>query len=119
MLLQWRRGVRGLEYCTLYIMLKKINALLADGQTLGNDQNISGLAELRGLFDQFVANAEQLLYLERQAMQGSRITYEHCEDDEIKKLRNLLFSASKSHGGLFKDVISRLDMLLFDLLSRP
>jgi len=119
MLLQWRRGVRGLEYCTLYIMLKKINALLADGQTLENDQNISGLAELRGLFDQFVANAEQLLYLERQAMQGSRITYEHCEDDEIKKLRNLLFSASKSHGGLFKDVISRLDMLLFDLLSRP
>ena len=27
MLLQWRRGVRGLEYCTLYVMIKELSAI--------------------------------------------------------------------------------------------
>ena len=49
-------------------------------------------------------------------MQNGHITYDRCEDPEIRKIRTELFSNSKSYGGLFKDLINEIDQVLFMLL---
>ena len=115
MLLQWRRGVRGLEYCTLYVLIKEISELIKY-----SDDDPSLIADyafrIKGLLIPFVEKAMSLLIRERHAMQNGHITYEKCDDPEIQKMRAELFSSSKSHGGLFKDLIDKIDTLLYTLL---
>jgi len=125
MLLQWRRGVRGLEYCTLYVMIKEITEIIQmqHSPTIGAEAALSiqhleiKLDEIKKLLLPFVAKAKGLLVMERLAMQNGHITYERCEDPEIKKLREELFSTSKSHGGLFKELLDETDKLLYNLLT--
>lgn len=107
MLLQWRRGVRGLEYNTLYIMMKEILSLSTDKE----------LSSLEGLLVPFIEKAKQLLVLERHALQEGHITYGKCDDPEIKNIRSELFSDSKSYGGMFKSLIDEIDSLLLSLLK--
>ena len=65
----------------------------------------------------FVEKAKRLLVLERYAMQNGHITYEKCNDPEIQNIRTELFSGSKRHGGMFKELIEKVDNLLFSLLK--
>lgn len=125
MLLQWRRGVRGLEYCTLYVMMKEIEKLsngsgaspVADSSAAGYDSSIrESVIRLRKVLVPFIEKAGHLLILERKAMQNWPITYEKCDDPVIREMRTELFSNSKSHGGLFKTVIDEVDALLCSLL---
>ena len=111
LLLQWRRGVRGLEYCTLSCMVKELSeharqGRVTDAAFLGKLERVSAFAD----------KAKQLLVRERYAMQNAHITYERCDDPEIQALREELFSRSKSHGGLFKEILDDLDQLLYDVL---
>ncbi|HAK87509.1 MAG TPA: hypothetical protein DHV16_11495 [Nitrospiraceae bacterium] len=112
MLLQWRRGVRGLEYCTLYVMIKKLSGLSGQLSTADEEK----LQEIKKLLLPFVDRAKQLLIMERLAMQNGHITYEKCDDPQIKNIRTELFGNSKSHGGLFKNLIDEIDALLFRLI---
>lgn len=123
MLLQWRRGVRGLEYCTLYVMIKELAELerqnIKAQTTLG--KNIFSYKDYRSTrllhrFSIFKEKAMHLLMLERQAMQRGMITYEHSDTPEIQSLRIELFGNSKSHGGLFKQIIDGIDLFLFESL---
>ncbi len=122
MLLQWRRGVRGLEYCTLYIMIKEIAEIMRMKKApLAGDfipQLERRLAATRSLLNPFIAEAKRLLIMERFALQNGHISYDRCEDPEIRKIRTELFSNSKSYGGLFKDLINEIDQVLF-MLIRP
>jgi Biotin-protein ligase, N terminal len=119
LLLQWRRGVRGLEYCTLRVLVREIGAHLRRDH--GN-REIAGVDEtlerVRNALLPFADKAKRLLMRERLALQDSHITYERCEDPEIRALREELFSRSKSHGGLFKEVVDEMDRLLYTLLAR-
>ncbi len=120
MLLQWRRGVRGLEYCTLYIMIKEIADTLKMGQESGvKDQKNIGdsLKKIREMLFPFTERAKQLLILERFAMRNGHITYEKCDTPEIREIRTELFGNSKSHAGLFKNLIDEIDALLFRLIK--
>jgi hypothetical protein len=116
MLLQWRRGVRGLEYCTLYVLVKEIADMVKAG-TSGNDIR-ERLDRVRALLEPFVGDAMRLLVMERLAMQNGHITYERCDHPEIRELRTWLFSNAKSHGGLFKELIDQIDGVLFLLLRQ-
>ncbi|MHB8844998.1 MAG: BPL-N domain-containing protein [Nitrospirota bacterium] len=118
MLLQWRRGVRGLEYCTLYIMVSELAELL--GIQKGKQEPDIGrsLEKIRELLLPFVEKAKRLLVRERFVMQDSHISYERCDDPEIQIIREELFSRSKSHGGLFKELIDEVDRLLYSALTR-
>lgn len=116
MLLQWRRGVRGLEYNTLYIIMKEIAVQITEHRAQIADKQLD---EIRDLLVPFVEKAKELLLLERYALQKGHITYERCDDPEIQKLRAELFSESKSHGGKFKELIDEVDKLLFSLLDYP
>ncbi len=115
-LLQWRRGVRGLEYCTLYVMMKEIAEIAKDQDCRGVLQ-YTPTEKIKDLLIQFTEKAKRLLILERHALQKGPITYERCEDPEIQKIRAELFSESKSHGGMFKELIDEIDHLLFSYKS--
>jgi hypothetical protein len=119
MLLQWRRGIRGLEYNTLYIMIKELREILEDRrlkQVAQASDNIPG--EIKATLINFTEKAKRLLILERHELQkGNFITYEKCGNPEIKRIRTELFSESKSHGGLFKELIDSIDSFLFYLLT--
>ena len=124
MLLQWRRGVRGLEYCTLYIMMKEISEIirLEKYHLLRDDERThrikEGITALRSLLIPVIDESKRLLVLERLALQNGHITYDRCEDLEIVKIRKELFSNSKSHGGLFKQLIGEIDKVLFMAMDR-
>jgi hypothetical protein len=126
MLLQWRRGVRGLEYCTLYGMMKEIDKIIKTRKALpalndgaGESSSLSVrdcLMRIRETLVPFIEKAGHLLMLERWEMNKGYITYEKCDDPAIREIRTELFSDSKSHGGLFKTVIDEVDALLYSLL---
>lgn len=125
LLLQWRRGVRGLEYCTLAVMVREIGEELRR-QKSPNPQSGSGQAEdrsqkagealerIKALLLPFLDKAEHLLLRERFAMQNAPITYDRCDDEELQTIREEMFSRSKSHGGLFKELIDELDRFLYN-----
>ncbi len=113
MLLQWRRGVRGLEYCTLFVMINEVTQRIkVEGRRLKDDKL---LIRIKKLLIPFIEKSKQLLILERHALQNGHITYEKCNDPEIQKIRTELFSDAKSHGGKFKKLIDEVDNLLFSL----
>ena len=114
MLLQWRRGVRGLEYCTLYVMIRELSAV--SHQLSAGDKE--KLHKIKKLLMPFTEKAKQLLILERHAMQNGHITYERCDAPEIQKIRTELFGNSKSHGGLFKDLVNDVDDMLYSLIKQ-
>ena len=120
MLFQWRRGVRGLEYCTLYVLIEKIAVLLSfhsnSSRFASSDFNAQ-LTKIAEILKPFCQKAKELLILERLALQNGHITYEKCDDAKIQELRTELFSNSKSYGGLFKRLINRVDKLLYDLIK--
>ena len=129
LVLQWRRGVRGLEYCTLKVLMDEIEGIVASrpGYPLpaAGAQGTEALAALaeeglaracEGLLP-FVDEARILLVLERQAMARERLTFEESGEPRIRAVRERLFSNAKSHGGLFKRVIDDLDSVLSSLLA--
>jgi hypothetical protein len=107
--------VRGLEYCTLYVMMKEIVEIVrsqrAEIRSLKSD-----LDRIKELLIPFVEKTKQLLVMERFAMQNNHITYEKCDNPEIQEIRAEIFGNSKSHGGLFKKLIDEVDSLLYALL---
>jgi Biotin-protein ligase, N terminal len=123
MLLQWRRGVRGLEYCTLYIMIKEIAEIVCMKKaSISQDGDLIPRLERRlsitgSLLTPFIGAAKKLLIMERLALQDGHITYARCEEPEIRKIRAELFSSSKSYGGQFKDLLDEIDKILFMLIS--
>ncbi len=131
-MLQWRRGVRGLEYCTLKVLMDELAALISGTESAESAAVIPPapsrieeiaastevqLARIREILLPFVEEARPLLLLERQAMLRERLTFENTSDPHIRVMRERLFSTSKSHGGLFKEVVDRMDALLYSLLA--
>ena len=106
-MIQWRRGVRGLEYFTLMELGRELSAL-------NEGQDDAGLLE--GLHG-FSRDAEELLALEAEAIKkGEQITFKKASGKEMHTLRGRLFGGGKSHGGLYKEILDRLDALLFERL---
>ncbi len=114
LLLQWRRGVRGLEYCTLYVMIGQMTMLMQDGLDPEIGKNLHGL---RKKLLPFLRKAKELLVRERIALQQGHITYERCDDATIQTLREDLFSKSKSYGGRFKELLDEIDIIVYRLLD--
>jgi hypothetical protein len=117
MLLQWRRGVRGLEYNTLYIMMKEISEIMDNKNDRDMLQYAPALESMKDRLHDLVERAKKLLILERHALLKGPITYIKCDDPEIQRLRKDLFGDAKSHGGMFKGVLDEVDGLLYELLT--
>ncbi len=120
LLLQWRRGIRGLEYSTLAVMIGEIARMpplsgcfrtLPAGRRLTGSIDPSRLEEeLREIREQlipFCEKAKRLLIRERFAMMTAPLSPVECADAEISRLRQELFASAMSHGGRFKRLIDR------------
>lgn len=128
MILQWRRGVRGLEYTTLAVMVGEIGkGLHAAG--IGDDGRSAlpgsidpsrwkeALREIREQLIPFCEQAKRLLARERFYMMNAPLSPMECADAEISRLRQDLFGSAMSHGGRFKRLIDPIDRLLYDLIK--
>lgn len=116
--LQWKRGVRGLEYCTLANMA----AALAENLSFrfGDDipeQTTEKLLAVAHLFASFRTRAELLLHQEYEAMMQEPLAYDRCSHPAMQELRISLFGSAKSYGGEFKTLLDEIDSLLFQLIS--
>ncbi|MBI5101076.1 MAG: hypothetical protein HZB33_04495 [Nitrospirae bacterium] len=114
LLLQWRRGIRGLEYNTLYSMVRSVTDECRR-ENLPEDVG-KKLQKIKKRLVPFIERSKQLLIFERFAMQQGHITFEQSHDSKIQSIRSELFSSSKSYGGLFKEILDEIDSLLFELL---
>jgi hypothetical protein len=123
LLLQWRRGVRGLEYGTLTVMVEEVckridgadggqaNAALLDFLRLREETS-----EIRDHLIPFVEKAKHLIVRERFYINTVPLSPLECADEEINRLRLELFGSAMSHGGDFKGLIDIVDRLLFNLI---
>ena len=129
LLLQWRRGVRGLEYSTLAAMIGEIRRHLNNSGASGPDGRPAlpeavdpsrweeELKEIRGQLTPFCEKAKRLLIRERLYMMNASLSPVECSDAEISRLRHELFASAMSHGGHFKRLIDPMDRLLYDLIK--
>jgi hypothetical protein len=129
LLLQWRRGVRGLEYSTLGAMVGEIKRYLSKSGDSGQDDRsvlseradlsrwAEALKEIRGRIIPFCEKAKRLLIRERLYMMNASLSPVECSDTEINRLRQELFGSAMSHGGQFKRLIDPIDRLLYDLIK--
>lgn len=116
-LLQWRRGVRGIEYSTLGAMLQQIARLVADLKENGGEL-LDQLAALQARVIPFIDGARKLIVLERYAMNFGPVSPLKTDDKEIAALREKLFSTSKRCGGEYEHIIDQADAILLPLLRR-
>ena len=129
-LLQWRRGVRGLEYSTLSVMTREIRNRLTTGrpdpggetaalpECADSDRLRRELREIQRQIFPFVAKAKRLLECEGCYMHTRPLSPLHCDDGEIQDLREELFDSAMSHGGAFKRLIDAVDRLWLRLTRR-
>jgi hypothetical protein len=125
LLLHWRRGVRGLEYGTLAVMIGEIaNRLIpprAEGipavsESIDWSRWRKDLEEIRSQLTPFLEMSKDLLERERRCMEHAPLSPLQCADAEISRLRQELFGRAMSHGGRFKKLIDLVDPLLFSLI---
>jgi len=115
-IIQWRRGVRGIEYCTLYAMLRQLSAL-APVLVEPGEETSTKLRDLKELTLPFFEEAKQLLTLERYAMNYGPLSPLVSGDEQIQRIREKLFSNSKRFGGHYKKILDQIDDILFPLLK--
>ena len=129
LLLQWRRGVRGLEYSTLAAMIGEIRRDLNNPGASHPESRpaVTGainplrweehLKEIRGQLIPFCEKAKRLLIQERMYMMSASLSPVECADGEISHLRHELFGSAMNHGGHFKRLIDPMDRLLYQLIE--
>ncbi|MEN6467698.1 MAG: BPL-N domain-containing protein [Smithella sp.] len=124
--LQWRRGIRGMEYSTLAVMTGEIASYLRHNCLGGsNEGNIPAessdlyqdLAAIKELVIPFVKKAKILLAREKSFLATAVLSPVHCSDEAISRLRQELHGSSIRHGGKFKELILAVDRLLYQLIS--
>jgi hypothetical protein len=128
-LLLWRRGIRGLEYSTLAVMIAEIRKRLDHccsgypdvrsrlSESIDPIRLQFDLMEIRRQIHPFVAKAQRLLVRERFYLQKAPLSPLVCTDEEIQRLRQELFASAMSHGGDFKRLIDAIDRLLYHLIK--
>ncbi|PKN89253.1 MAG: hypothetical protein CVU51_01155 [Deltaproteobacteria bacterium HGW-Deltaproteobacteria-1] len=127
--LQWQRGIRGMEYSTLAVMIGDIAARLRldssvryeTGKSLpefyGQSSLHEDLSTIRELLIPFVEKAQILLGREKEFLTTASLSPVKCSNEEIKCLRQELLGPSISHGGKFKELIDAVDRLLYKLIK--
>jgi len=121
-LLNWRRGIRGLEYGTLAVSLRSAVArsreLAADYETGPLDPWLEPSKKLEEDVGMFCRLAQRLLLEEKLATQAGKLKKLGTVNDTVDQLRERLFGNKMNHGGLCGTLFDRLDELLLHVLRR-
>lgn len=118
--LHWQRGVRGLEYGSLFVGLRFMVShwakdRLASGPTKPWDDLATGVREKTRTFCQL---ARKLLLEEKAASHRGPIGKLQSVNPSVDALREILFGRGMSHAGLSQQVFDALDALLYLTLQR-
>ncbi|NLI83625.1 MAG: hypothetical protein GX443_18370 [Deltaproteobacteria bacterium] len=122
-LLNWRRGIRGLEYGTLAVSLAFLyreleKVVVEEGET---SPWIDWARETERCVLEFCDRARCLLLEEKLSAYSGKLPKLGKVNPRVDALRSDLFGGQMSHGGLFRKVFDSLDLLLFHTLlwTRP
>ncbi len=113
--LQWRRGVRGVEYSALYEMVSEIWCLIKAGNSARDAEINRKIIDAREMALEFFADARILLMLERYALTDGAMSAIRSDDPEVNIMRERLFSSSMRWGGEFKKLLKSLDEVLYGM----
>jgi len=124
-LLNWRRGIRGLEYGTLYVALSYMAELehkLAAEPDSGLMPAVSGAnwpertKELEEKTLEFCALAKRLLFEEKIAAGMGTVSKTGKVNERVDPLRRTLFGKRMNHGGFCGALFDLVDPMLLDLI---
>ena len=127
--LQWRRGIRGMEYSTLAVMIGEIAARLSHDRVAGHKKGNAllqshgqshlqeDLVNIRELLIPFVEKAKILLSREKSFLATASLSPVDCPDGEISRLRQELHGSSIRHGGSLRNSLMSVDRLLYKLIK--
>ncbi|MHC1730065.1 MAG: BPL-N domain-containing protein [Syntrophobacteraceae bacterium] len=117
-LLNWRRGIRGLEYGTLSVSLDYMVSLKEKLQ--GQTGRSGSWAERAGGLEQntleFCSLAKRLLLEEKIATQTAIVSKLGKVNERVDPLRGALFGSKMNHGGLSRILFDLIDGMLLDLM---
>ena len=116
-LLSWRRGIRGLEYGSLSVM---VHAILAETPVMGTKDGASDpwtepAGELAEKVRQFCGLAKQLLLQEKLASLTGSVKKLGSVNDSVDGMRKDLFGDGMSPDGLCRVLFGRLEDFLLEM----
>ncbi len=117
-LLQWRRGIRGLEYGTLAVSLR---AMIDECAHLPVSRESSDPWEepagrLEADVRDFCSQARNLLLDEKLAIQNGNLRKLGKVNESVDARRSHLFGGSMNHGGRCQSLFDAIDAFLFRLI---
>ncbi len=124
-LLNWRRGIRGLEYGSLYVMLSCManqernsdgqNPTFTPATSAADWERRANILEEKTL--EFCALAKRLLSEEKIAARTGKVSKLGKVNERVDALRNSLFGNEMSHGGLCSALFDLIDGMLLDSMQ--
>ena len=126
-LLNWRRGIRGLEYGTLYVTLcqmAKIEQDLASESAAGRLPSMccpnwpEMIKELDERTLEFCALAKQLLLEEKISIGTGTVSKLGKVSEKVDSLRHSLFGSTMNYGGLCGALFDLIDHMLLELMRK-
>ncbi|MGD0398033.1 MAG: BPL-N domain-containing protein [Syntrophobacteraceae bacterium] len=124
-LLNWKRGIRGLEYGTLYVALSYMEELehkLAAEPDAGSGPAVlcanwpERTKELEEKTLEFCALAKRLLFEEKIAAGMGMVSKTGTVNERVDPLRRTLFGKKMNHGGFCGALFDLIDRMLLDLI---
>jgi hypothetical protein len=120
-LLHWRRGIRGLEYGTLAVLVRVLAEEADRAATVheasANDPWLRPARQLALDVDSFCRSARRLLLEEKLAGHCGQVSKVGQVNASVDGLRALLFGREMNHGGLCRTLFDQLDELLYQVFS--
>jgi hypothetical protein len=120
-LLAWKRGIRGLEYSMLAVMIRTLRdaaeAAGASSVEWRGDPWLDSAGRMEEKVDTFCRLAVRLLLEEKLASEAGRLTKLGRVNREVDELRGRLFGSNMNHGGICRSLFDDFDSLLLRLIS--
>lgn len=120
-LLNWRRGLRGLEYGTLAVtsqfLCEHLEPLVDHAQA--TSRWLQPARELDICMTDFCRLAKRLLLEEKVSTQSAVLSKVGNVNAAVDDLRCRLFGTRMNHGGLSRDLLDRIDRLLLAAWKLP
>jgi hypothetical protein len=120
-LLHWRRGIRGLEYGTLAVLLRVLSEeaqqVAATQAATANDPWLAPARRLAQEVRTFCESARSLLLEEKLASQSGQVSKVGQVNASVDRLREMLFGREMNHGGLCRSLFDQLDGLLYQVFT--
>ena len=113
-LLNWRRGIRGLEYGSLFVCLSSLAELERRRADRGGfrPDPVEGAAELEQTTLEFCSLARRLLFEEKITSGLSALSKIGKVNDRVDSLRTALFGEKMNHGGQCAPLFDLIDRML-------